>query len=184
MKAWKLFRMRGNVILAAGLALALALIAAPAEAAGGRRGASIIITTKLRGEVAGELIAVKPDAILVLDASSADVSVDMADIHSVRIVKRSKAAVGGLLGLVVGVAGGYLGGIAAATASGACPDCEAPLAGYGFGFIGGFLGMGVGAMIGGAAGRDVTIMLDAASGPPPAAGLRRLRALARVPNYR
>ena len=69
---------------------------------------------------------------------------------------------------------------AASAASGACPDCEAPLAGYGLGVMGGLVGLGAGAAIGGAAGRDVVVSLDVKTAAERTAGLRKLRRYARV----
>jgi len=170
--------------LAAGLALAAALLAMPADAAQGRRGASVVVTTNRRGEIAGELVAVRSDGVLVLAASGTDISIDPADVRLVRISRPSKGGLGGLLGLVSGAAVGYLGGTALAISSGACPDCEAPLTGYAVGFIGAFIGLGAGVSLGEAAGRDMTISLDAAGGRPSAASLGRLRRYARVRDYR
>ena len=56
-----------------------------------RRGAELTITTKNGPEVKGELIAVRVDSILLLDAASAlDVSVAVADINLIRMKTGSR----------------------------------------------------------------------------------------------
>jgi hypothetical protein len=136
----------------------------------------VVLTLKKGGEQAGELVTVRPDALVLLDPSGQGRTVDPAQVRSVRVVRSSKGGLGGMLGLVIGAAGGYLGGLA----SGGCPGCEAPLAGYGLGVLGGLVGLGAGAAIGGAAGRDVVISLDGETRSERADGLRKLRRFARV----
>lgn len=71
------------------VSLIILVAVAPASAQPGQRRGAEIVVTRLDGtRVAGELIAVKPDSILLL-AREADVSVGLADIRSVRIVRRS-----------------------------------------------------------------------------------------------
>jgi len=161
------------------LVLALLLAAAPAHA-GRKLGARVVVDRGFGAPVTGELIAVKADSILLLDDSRVDQSVEVAHIRSVTIPRSSKAAMGGILGFLAGAGAGYLVGYAAAVASGACPDCEAPLQGLGGGFYGCLLGVGLGASIGSAAGRDVVIPLGGLSRPDLAAQLKRLRKYARV----
>jgi hypothetical protein len=74
-------------------------------AAGGRRGANLVVTRLDGTRVSGELIAVKPASLLLL-AGSASASVELTDIKSVRILRPSKA------GLFAGLAGaaGFIGG--------------------------------------------------------------------------
>jgi hypothetical protein len=136
----------------------------------------VVLTLKKGGEQAGELVTVRPDALVLLEPSGLDLTIDPAEVRSVRVVRPSKGGLGGMLGLVIGAAGGYLGGLA----SGGCPGCEAPLAGYGLGVLGGLVGLGAGAAIGAAAGGDVVVSLDFETGPERAAGLRKLRRYARV----
>ncbi len=161
--------------------LALSAILAGTEAMGReRRGATVIVTLKQWSQASGELIAVKPASILLLESSGRDLSIELAELRSVRVLKKSKAGAGAFFGLVVGAAGGYFGGYASAVASGACPDCEAPLSGYMFGIISGLIGLGVGGMIGDAAGRDVVIPIGGQTGPELAVQVRKLRQYARV----
>ena len=46
-----------------------------------RRGAELIVTKKNGQLIGGELITVKPNSLLLLDAVGKDVSVDIADIR-------------------------------------------------------------------------------------------------------
>ena len=63
-----------------------------------------LIIQKINGQqVGGELIAVKQDSLLLLDTEGKDVSVDIADIKVIRIVKKSKALSLGAIGLAGGV---------------------------------------------------------------------------------
>src|SRR5512137_1130852 len=74
-------------------ALSVLLFIAATEAMGqARRGARVIVTMKPGMRVSGELIAVKPAAILLLDPSGKDFSLDLADVHSVLVNRKSKAA--------------------------------------------------------------------------------------------
>ncbi|NIO48596.1 MAG: hypothetical protein GTN73_04040, partial [Candidatus Aminicenantes bacterium] len=63
-----------------------------------RRGATLIITKKDGQRIKGELITVKPNSLLLLDTEGKDVSVDIADIRVIRVVKRSKLLLGAGLG--------------------------------------------------------------------------------------
>ena len=71
-----------------------------------KHGANLIIQ-KINGQqVNGELITVKPSSLLLLNTEGKDVSVDIADIKVIKIVKKSKA----LLGVGTGLLGGAVGG--------------------------------------------------------------------------
>jgi hypothetical protein len=160
---------------------AILLLAATPIQAKGRSGAKVVVDTGLGyTTIKGELIAVRPDSLLLLDGSGADRSIDVAQVRSVTVVKTSKAGIGGILGLLAGVGGGYLVGYTAAVASGACPDCEAPLSGFAGGFFGCFIGLGAGASLGSAAGRDVVIPLGGLSRTELTTQLKKLRKYARV----
>jgi len=66
-----------------------------------RRGAKLIITKKNGYQTDGELITVKPNSLLLLSITGRDVSVDIAEIEVIRVVKKSRiveGALGGLLG--------------------------------------------------------------------------------------
>ena len=85
-----------------------------------RRGATLIIqrksdqvkNTRLEGTpwetsyrtgIKGELIAVKPNSLLLLDTEGKDVSVGIEDIKVIKIVEKPGVAVGALAGLLGGV---------------------------------------------------------------------------------
>lgn len=81
--------MRSSSARLACVSLIILVAVAPVAAqTGQRRGADLVVTRLDGTRVSGELIAVKPDSILLLDRAT-DVSVGLADIRSVRIVRRS-----------------------------------------------------------------------------------------------
>jgi hypothetical protein len=89
------------------LTLCVSFLALPGGlSAKGRRGAEIIVTRLDGSGVKGELIAVKPDSLLLLSEGK-DVSIGRADIQTVVIIRKSRAgllaAVGGAAGAAVGV---------------------------------------------------------------------------------
>ncbi|GAH85785.1 unnamed protein product [marine sediment metagenome] len=55
-----------------------------------RRGAKLQITKKNGIQIAGELITVKPNSLLLLNTEGWDVSVGIADIKIIRVMKKSK----------------------------------------------------------------------------------------------
>jgi hypothetical protein len=80
-----------------------------------RRGAELVVTRLDGSQVSGELIAVKPNSLLLLNNVGKDESIDLAGIKSVRIVRRSRAGlfagIGGAAGAAVGASVGlYKGG--------------------------------------------------------------------------
>ncbi len=144
-----------------------------------RRGASLVVTTKESAQVSGELIAVKPNALLMLSPVGKDESVDVSSISSVTITKRSKAGTGFLLGFLVGgIAGGALG---SKLNEGDSPDERGRAAFFGvllFGSLAGLVGLGIGA----AAGSDETIVFEGSSETEIRKALNRLRGMARLRN--
>jgi hypothetical protein len=89
--------------------LALLILVLPrALSARERRGANLAVTLKDGHKVTGELIAVKPDSLLMLGLDGKDESVVFADIATIRIVRRSKAWRGLLYGFVPGALGGAI----------------------------------------------------------------------------
>jgi len=81
--------------LAATVLAFLILVLPGALSARERRGANLVITLKDGQQIKGELIAVKPDSLLLL--AEKDESIDLLGIKSIRIVRKSKAMLGGLL---------------------------------------------------------------------------------------
>lgn len=121
-----------------------------------RKGAELIVQKKDGQQVRGELIAVKKSSLLLLDSEGADVSIDIADIKVIRIVKKSKAILGASSGLLIGGGGGALLGQAAS-------DTESPnvwiLGALIFGGLGLLIGAGTGALL----GIDETIKIEGKS---------------------
>lgn len=77
-----------------------------------RRGADLVVTKLDGAQVSGELIAVKPESLLLLDAAGHDESITLAEIKSVRIVRKSKAGLFAGLGGAAGAIGGIFWGSA------------------------------------------------------------------------
>jgi hypothetical protein len=72
---------------------------------GQKPGVKLKIQKKDGQELQGELITVKKDSLLLKDTGSgADVSVDVSNINKITIVKGSKAGIGLLAGLLIGIA--------------------------------------------------------------------------------
>lgn len=110
-----------------------------------RRGANLIVTRLDGSQVSGELIAVKPDSLLLLSAGS-DLSISLVDIKTVRIVRKSRA---GLLALI-----GFVGGAVAGGLYGSVIEFESGELVYGA--IGGGLGVLAGLGLSLAVGPDIT----------------------------
>ena len=111
--------------------------------AGGRRGANLVITRLDGTRVSGELVAVKPESLLLLTDNAIDASVDLSDIKSVRIMRRSQA------GLFAGIAGaaGFVGGALAGLTAWDGEEGQAAyglIAGLCYGAIGALSGLIVG----------------------------------------
>jgi hypothetical protein len=74
------------------------------------RGVELILACQDGRLVRGELIAVKPDALVLLSADAKDESVALADIKTIRILKRPKVWQGLVLGFLAGAVGGAIWG--------------------------------------------------------------------------
>ncbi len=74
-----------------------------------RQGADLLVQ-KINGQkVRGELIAVKENSLLLLDADTgADVSVDIQDIKVIRVLKKAKFVGGAGIGFLIGSGLGIL----------------------------------------------------------------------------
>jgi len=142
-----------------------------------RRGAKLIITKKDGQLIEGELITVKPKSLLLLDTEGKDVSVGIADIKVIRVMKKSKGArtgflIGGGLALIVGV--GQIG----AEVHGFIPS-----------FIDGLIffalpGALIGVIIGAVAGTDKTIQIEGMTDSEIRETMDKLRKKARIRDYK
>jgi outer membrane lipoprotein SlyB len=119
-------------------------------------GAKLGITLKDGHYIVGELIAVKPDSLLLLNPAKKDESVNLIGIKSIRITRKSKAGLGVLCGFL---AGGLVGGRLLYDSS---EHGRGPQAALGA-IVGCFGGGIVGFFIGKQAGKDKTIQLEGKS---------------------
>lgn len=101
--------MRASSVTAIVAVLVVLLASLPAGLSGqSPRGATLLVTKTDGSQIAGELIAAKPEGLLLLDGRGLDVSVPIADIQAVRIIRRSKAFPSLLIGTAAGAVGGFL----------------------------------------------------------------------------
>ena len=123
-----------------------------------RRGADLVVTRLDGIRVSGELIAVKPDSLLLLSPAGLDVTIRLAEIRSARIVKRPP--------IVLLTAAGFL------LASGAVGMTTEPLEEWGWAHAGlaGILGGAAGLVSGLIAGHDRIFHLVVTEGPGGRAG--------------
>jgi hypothetical protein len=129
-------------------ALIISFLIFPADlSAKERRGATLVITRLDGSQVSGELIAVKPNSLLLLNNVGRDESIDLTDIKSVRIVKKSRA---GLLSGIGGAAGAAVGATVGAYVFNAGSDDEPSSLRNGlvFGALGALTGWLAGSLVG------------------------------------
>ena len=165
----------------AACALAVSFLGSPPGlSAEERRGAAVVVT-RSGGQIAeGELIAVKPDSLLLLSAGT-DLSVPLAEIEAVRIVRKSQARKFALIGGVAGFVG--MGAFVLAVAQEDVVDDKAGAALL-LGLLAGATGALAGSLAGSALGVDSTF---AFTGKPEAAiaeylnGLQAYSRLGRPP---
>jgi hypothetical protein len=142
-----------------------------------RRGAKLIITKEDWQQIEGELITVKPDSLLLLDIEGKDVSVSIADIRVIRIVKKSKALLGAGIGLLIGGVHGTLVGI----------RYEDPIdygVVVGFGVLYGAVYMVLGALLGAGFGKDEKIQIEGQSDSEIQETMDKLSKKARIRDYK
>jgi hypothetical protein len=166
---------------ATAVALVVWLIAFPGFlAAQGRRGASVLVTLKDGSQVGGELIAVKPDSLLLLSYVGRDQAVPLADIESVamKVNRKGKGGSGFLAGaLIGGIAGGLFAANQIKNEETEFPGLTAVLSPLIAGSLGGLIGMAIGSA--GRSSRE-TILIAGVSAEELANALARLRKIARV----
>jgi hypothetical protein len=167
--------------IAAGLAFMM-LVLPGSLLAREKRGAQLVITLKDGHYISGELIAVKPDSLLIL--AGKDESVDLVAINSIRIVRKSKAGTGALVGVLGGIAGTVL-----YSSLQKDPDSlwdgfkqSLEIGGAAVGFIGGGLILGI--IVGKSAGKDKTIRLAGVSEAGLKIALAYLRKKARIRDFK
>jgi len=147
-----------------------------------RRGAKLIVTKKDGQQIEGELITVKPNSLLLLSITGRDMSVGIADIKVIRIVKKSKLLTGAWVGIAVGGGTGVLLGGLPSTYEGMGVS-----SGGGrkiLGVFGAVVGLLVGGTIGAVAGTDKTIQIEGMTDLEIRKALDKLRKKARIRNYK
>ena len=150
-----------------------------------RRGAKLIITKKDGQLIEGELITVKPNSLLLLNTEGKDVSVGIADIKVIRVMKKSKALLGAGIGLVVGGGGGVLFPHAVNLAIGPAEGFGDPWEYSGMiGICTGVAGLLAGAIVGGLFGIDKTIHFEGMSDLEIEEAMDKLRKKARIRDYK
>jgi len=145
-----------------------------------KRGATLIITKTDGQRIKGELITVKPSSLLLLDTEGKDVSVGIADIKVIRVVKKSKALLGAGGGLFTAGVVGALAGLGSQR-----PFIERVA--YGVITYGVYLAIPaviIGAIIGGIAGTDKTIQIEGMSDSEIQETMDKLRKKARIRDYK
>jgi len=148
--------------------------------AGERRGATVVVQKKDGALEKGELIAVKQNSILLLGSSSGtDVSLDVTDIKTIRILKKSRAWEGFGYGFLLGATSGALLSSLIGKNWWVTPT-ERVLIGLGsFGLAAGVIGYVVGASSGG----EQTIKIEGKNEAEVQYALRALKSKARIPEF-
>jgi len=143
-----------------------------------RRGANVVITRLDGQRLTGELIAVTSDSVVVLCAAAIGArgsvaSVDIKAVHSIKVVRKSRAAAGAALGFLSGAVAGGLWGHH--EAGGEDEELSTVVGALFIGAVGGFVGLVVGA----AAGSDDEITISGEPEPAVRSSLAKLARLAR-----
>ena len=143
-----------------------------------------MITTTYSQQISGELIAVKPSSLLLLDSKTgSDVFIEIADIAVIKIMHKSKASIGGAFGFAVGALAGI--------SIGALIDRISEDDGGGLSFgsfisvvaICGAISAIPGMLIGAILGTDKTIQIKGESPEKIKPVLEELRSRARITNF-
>ena len=143
-----------------------------------RRGAELIVYKLDSTQVKGELIAVKPASLLLLDDySGSDISVSIGDINKIKIIKGSRLIMGAAIGALAGIGAGVLAGHMFPGISDG-----ANIAPFFLGMLGGGAGLITGGIFGGLKGKDINIQVSGRSDREIQKILRELRSQARISN--
>lgn len=146
-----------------------------------RRGAKLQITKKNGILLAGELITVKENSLLLLNTEGWDVSVGIADIKVIRVIKKSKVWTGAGLGFLI--CGGSVAMYNHLFFKGNHdPELKHIFTPF-LGLIGGVAGALAGGFIGASAGRDNSIQIEGRPDLEIRETLEYLRKKARIRDY-
>ena len=174
---------RTAAVFLAGLAAlqtACSLALVPAIEGGGRKGFDVVITQG-EGVQKGVLVGVKSDSLVIIGAAGI-VTVPVAEIRSVRVIRKLHKVSGGL----IGAAAGAVLGLGAAAASGIKTDDWGEAIGAASLFmLGGMVpGAVAGVLLADQLAKDEVYDLSGRSGQDIEKILGRLRTIARVRDYR
>ena len=145
-----------------------------------RKGVKLAIQKIDGQQVNGELITVKPDSLLLLDSEGVDVSVDIKDVESIKILKKSKAYE---LGLAAFLVGATIRGVGHSMVRKEKVGEETTQHFFQASIVWGFYAGVAGIIIGMALGIDKTIKIEGKSDVEIDAVLEKLRKKARIRNY-
>jgi len=167
------------------LFLVFSLVMLSANLYAKKRGATLIVT-KLDGQlIKGELITVKPNSLLLLDTEGKDVSIDIADIKVIRIVKKSKFWTGAGYGFLIGAVIVTMAALESVGPSdysiGPRTEVEAVVGGV---IGGGLLGGIIGGVFGLASKGEKTIQIEGRHPSSVEFILKKLRKKARIRDYK
>jgi hypothetical protein len=140
--------MKQGFVNLTGTAVACLILVLPgALSARERRGANLDVTLKDGHHVAGELVAIKPDSLLLLDLTTGhDASVALDEVSVIRIARKSKALTGLLVGFVPGAVGGAV--LGAHASDGDMTELGALFGGLVIGSVAGLVGLAAGLGLG------------------------------------
>ena len=175
-------KVRGKKLISLFLIFSLVMLSANLYAKE-RRGAKLIITKLDEQLIKGELIAVKPNSLLLLNTEGKDVSVDIADIKVIKIVKKSQVvwgALGGLLG--GGMVGAFVAGFWALVFKASVGEALPVM--LRFGVRGAPVGVLLGGIVGAFVGIDKTILVEGMTDSEVREALDKLRKKARIRDYK
>jgi hypothetical protein len=152
----------------------------------GRKGAELYIKKKDGHFERGELIAVRQSSLLLLDRySGADVAVDIDDIRSIRIERKSLAREGAYIGLFIGAGSGAVIGAREAEKDKNENFLSAWFSEFQFaayGLLLGLAGLIIGGILGQVVSADSTIQVEGKPDLEIKKILEKLRKKARIKN--
>lgn len=174
--------LQARMVTAAALGI-LSMLAATEAFAGQKKGAAVVVTMRDGRQASGELIAVKPESVLILDPEGKDTSFDLSEIAMIRVHRRSRAGTSALIGLAIGAGAGIAGGYISA-GTGEDSDFRGGMRALFFAPIGGLVGALGGLTAGLHAGKDLDIRILNDSGASMRETKKTLRKYARYKEFR